>query len=310
MGGMGVRSWEIAQSLSKQANVILAVPNLTVISPQGFELVSYDLKQGNLKTIAEKMDAIILSGSILHFHPYLRELGIPLAVDLYVPSLLESLVWHDPEEWTSWTPAYEEYFRVQGDLIRAGDFFFCASERQRDYWIGWLHSQKRVNPHTYRQDPTLRKLIDIVPFGLSDDRPKPASPVLKNKLPGINVSDKLIVWSGGLWDWLDPLTLIKAMALLKKTHPEIKLFFFGTQHPNSLISGMKMPQMAMDLSCELGLYNKTIFFGDWVPYDQRGAYLAEADLSVVTHLAHIETHFSFRTRVLDSYLGRDSSDNY
>ena len=86
MGGMGVRSWEIARSLSQNANVTLAVPNLTVLSPQGFEMVSYDLKQGNLKTTAEKKDAIILSGPILHFHPYLRELGIPMAVDLYVPS--------------------------------------------------------------------------------------------------------------------------------------------------------------------------------------------------------------------------------
>ena len=160
-----------------------------------------------------------------------------------------------------------------------------------------------MNPHTYRQDPSLRKLIDIVPFGLSSDRPAAASPVIKNKLPGITISDKLIVWSGGLWDWLDPLTLIKAMGLLEKTHPDIKLFFFGTQHPNSLVSGMKMPKTAMDLSCALGLYNKTIFFGDWVPYDQRGAYLAEADLSIVTHLAHIETHFSFRTARARFHMG-------
>ncbi len=152
MGGMGIRSWEIARSLSQHDNVTLAVPNLTDLSSPGFKLVSYDLESGDLRSFADQMDVVILSGSILHFHPYLCELGIPLAVDLYVPSLLESLVWHDCDEWTSWIPAYEEYVRVQSELIRAGDFFFCASERQRDYWIGWLHSQKRVNPHTYRQD--------------------------------------------------------------------------------------------------------------------------------------------------------------
>jgi glycosyltransferase involved in cell wall biosynthesis len=87
---------------------------------------------------------------------------------------------------------------------------------------------------------------------------------------------------------------------LAKNHPDFKLYFFGTQHPNQLVSGMRIPQLAINLSQELGLYNKTIFFGDWVPYEQRGAYLGEGDISVITHQAHIETHFSYRTRVLDS----------
>jgi glycosyltransferase involved in cell wall biosynthesis len=36
-----------------------------------------------------------------------------------------------------------------------------------------------------------------------------------------------------------------------------------------------------------------------VPYDQRARYLVEADLGVSTHREHLETHFSFRTRMLD-----------
>lgn len=300
MGGMGVRNWELARTLSETMHVTLAVPNRTALQPSGFNLISYDLQRGDLRPAAENMDAIVLSGPVLHFHPYLRDLAIPLAVDLYVPSLLESLVWHDSDEWGSWIPAYEEYLRIQGELLRAGDFFFCASERQRDYWIGWLHSQKRVNPHTFRQDPTLRKLIDVVPFGLPAISPKKQNNVIKGKLPGVLTTDRLIVWSGGLWDWLDPLTLIRAMSLIENDHPDYKLYFFGTNHPNQSVKGMKMPQLAIDLSQELGLYHKTVFFGDWVPYDQRGDYLAEGELSVVTHHEHIETHFSFRTRVLDS----------
>jgi len=42
-----------------------------------------------------------------------------------------------------------------------------------------------------------------------------------------------------------------------------------------------------------------VFFNDWVPYDQRAAYLAEADLGLSTHRRHLETHLSFRTRMLD-----------
>jgi hypothetical protein len=36
-----------------------------------------------------------------------------------------------------------------------------------------------------------------------------------------------------------------------------------------------------------------------VPYAERARYLAEADLGVSTHREHLETHFAFRTRMLD-----------
>ena len=299
MGGVGVRYWELARALAQSNEVTLACPQGTDLNSDLVQLVSYDLENGDLEPHASQSDVIVLHGFVLHFHPYLQEMDIPLAVDLYVPSLLESLVWHDKDDWDDWKPAYEEYLRVQIELIRAGDFFFCASERQRDYWLGWLHALKRVNPHTYQADPTLKKLIDIVPFGLPEGTPIATSPVLKGVLPDIDQDDKLILWSGGLWDWLDPLTLIRAVGVLSPQHPALKLYFMGTHHPNPLVTGMTMPEKAIKLSQELDLYKKSVFFGDWVTYEQRVNYLVEADLGVISHPSHIETHFSFRTRVLD-----------
>ena len=60
---------------------------------------------------------------------------------------------------------------VQNTQLALGDFFLCASERQRDFWIGALHTAGRINPQTYAADPTLRSLIDVVPFGLPDEPP-------------------------------------------------------------------------------------------------------------------------------------------
>ena len=301
MGGVGVRSWELACSLAKNFPVRLAVPNPTGLQQENIEVVSYDLQHGDLRPYLQDVSVIIIQGFLLHFHPYLREANIPLAIDLYVPFLLESLVWHSQDDLSSFVPAYEEYTRVQLDLLRAGDFFFCASERQRDYWLGWLHAQKRINPHTFAIDATLRNLIDVVPFGLPERKPQAKQSVLKGVHPGIELTDKVILWSGGLWDWLDPLTLIRSVAALAPHHPELKLYFLGTQHPNGQMSGMKMPGRAIQLSKELGILDRQVFFGNWVPYEQRESYLVEADLSVISHLSHIETHFSFRTRVLDCF---------
>ena len=41
------------------------------------------------------------------------------------------------------------------------------------------------------------------------------------------------------------------------------------------------------------------FVDRWVPYEDRGHWLAEADLAVVAHRPGLETEFAFRTRVLD-----------
>ncbi len=299
MGGVGVRNWELAHALSYHCDVTLAVPNESDSTSERVHILPFELEGGNFRPYAQKADMIILHGFVLHFHPYLAEMNIPVAVDLYVPSLLEGLVWHDNDDWETWIPSYEEYLRVQLELLLIGDFFFCASERQRDYWLGWLHAQKRVNPHTYRQDPTLRQLIDVVPFGLPSKEPVKTQTVLKGTHPGIDLGDKVILWSGGLWDWLDPLTLIRAMGVLVPSHPELKLYFLGTRHPNPIVSGMHMPDQTIALSQELGLYNQSVFFGEWVAYEERVNYLLEADLAVITHPAHIETRFSNRTRVLD-----------
>jgi hypothetical protein len=42
-----------------------------------------------------------------------------------------------------------------------------------------------------------------------------------------------------------------------------------------------------------------IVLDDWVPYAERGRYLAEADVGVSAHLPGVETRFAFRTRLLD-----------
>jgi hypothetical protein len=56
----------------------------------------------------------------------------------------------------------------------------------------------------------------------------------------------------------------------------------------------------MALANELGVTGTHVFFNhDWVPYDQRADWLLDADIGVSTHLDHVETAFSFRTRVLD-----------
>jgi hypothetical protein len=63
---------------------------------------------------------------------------------------------------------------------------------------------------------------------------------------------------------------------------------------------MRMSFAARTLAAERGLTGKHVFFNEeWVRYDDRSNYLMDADVGVSNHLDHVETAFSFRTRMLD-----------
>jgi glycosyltransferase involved in cell wall biosynthesis len=145
-------------------------------------------------------------------------------------------------------------------MLYYGDFYICASERQRDFWIGMLAALNRVNPYSYNQDPDLRKLIDVVPFGLPGNKPVQTKKVLKGIIDGIKNDDFVIIWGGGIYNWFDPLTLIKAMAQVGKKRNDIKLFFMGIKHPDPQVKKLQLVNDTMDLAKKLGVLDKNVFF--------------------------------------------------
>src|SRR5205814_6983755 len=95
-------------------------------------------------------------------------------------------------------------------------------------------------------------------------------------------------------------TLLRAVDRVRHRVPQVRLYFLGLEHPNPRVPTMRMAVQAQELAGELGLVDTHAFFNHgWVDYDDRQNYLLEADLGVSTHLDHLETAFSFRTRILD-----------
>lgn len=299
MGGVGIRYWELAHQLATVADVVLAIPQPTSLHSDSITLASYADGTSALKALAETADIILLSGFTIHHHPFLREVSQHLIIDLYDPMLLENLERFANRPANEREGLHQLGITTFNRLFAAGDFFICASEKQRDYWLGALSVVNRVNPSTYDADPTLRRLIDLVPTGLPAESPQATKAVLKGVWPGIGPEDKVILWGGGLWDWLDPLTVIAAMPIVLETVPQARLFFLGTKHPNPEVPPSRMAQRSIALAEELGLKDSAVFFNDWTPYQERVNYLLEADVGVSLHEEHIETHFAVRTRLMD-----------
>lgn len=303
MAGPGIRAWEMACALAERCDVTLAAPGEPRRSHPELRVVGYETDDPyypSLDPYINNTDAVLAMGSLFAKMPKLWDLSKPAIVDLYDPFELEKLA-------LSYT--VEEQYHVGIDVESVthlrlegaiGDFFICASECQRDFWLGALLAAGRVNAITYAQDPTLRRLIDVVPFGIPPEPPRKQRNVLKGVHPGISPEDKVLLWNGGLWQWFDPLTLVDALVEVLRVRDDVKLFFAAGRHFDpETVPEMPIYAQTVDRCRELELLDRHIFFGDWIPYDERGEYLLEADLGVSTHRPNLESRFASRTRLLD-----------
>lgn len=301
MAGPGIRAWELSRQLARENEVRLAVPGSTPpVTAGNPTLVHYGANGAALKEQVPWADVIVAqSWSTLAF-PFLVDPSRMLVFDLYNPSFFENLVDHAND-----VGGDKEYHLQFGmdlvrDLLAIGDFFICANERQRDFWLGWLAALGRLNHLGYHVDPSFRTLIDVVPFGVPGEPPRHTARVLKGVYPGIDQDDRVVLWNGGMWQWLDPVICVEAVQRLASNRPDIKLFFLGTGEISALPARMLAARRARELCDEYGLTGRQVFFNErWVAYDQRQNYLLEADLGLLAHRPHIETRFSNRTRLLD-----------
>jgi hypothetical protein len=287
------------------ARVLAAEHEVTVASAQPGELTDAALsfvhnagrRPAALRRAAAQAEIVVAQGLVLARFPFLRRSRF-LVIDLYDPYLFEYLAHPHPRlpEW-----GYLRQWHLLNRQLLAGDFFLCANERQWDYWLGRLCALGRLLPGSYRQDVRCRRLLEVVPFGLAPATPQhgPAA-VLKGVVPGIARDDIVLLWAGGIWQWFDPLTIIRAMSAVSRENPRIRLVFLGTVDPNPGNRPMALVQQAQEEARRLALLDRSVFFlSGWVPFEKRQDYLLEADLGVSAHPDTVETRFAFRTRVLD-----------
>lgn len=300
--GPAIRAWNMALALSNQADVTLMT--LAGSEPVEAPFAIHHVRPGDERAFSrwEKWaDVIVFQGHALAIFDSLRRSEKFLVADIYDPMHLEQLEQARELGVETWTKQVSDATDILNEQLQRADFLLCASERQRHFYLGQLAALGRVNPATYAGDPDLRSLIDVVPFGLEAEPPQHRRDVVKGVRPGVGPDDKLLLWSGGLYNWFDPRTLIRAVGVVNERRGGgVHLFFQGTKNPNPHVPEMAIVRESRELARELGLLDAHVHFNDsWVDFADRQNYLTEADAGVSTHYAHVETTFSFRTRILD-----------
>jgi glycosyltransferase involved in cell wall biosynthesis len=299
MAGPAIRAWQIAAALAPDHDVRLVTTSECLVDSPDFDVRRVVDEEG-ARELEAWCDVLFFQGNVFDEYPALQRTDKVVIVDLYDPFHLEQLEQtreHPPE--TRRLVVGNAVAEANKQCLR-GDFFVCASEKQRDFWLGHLAALGRLNTVSYDADVTLRSLIDVAPFGIPPEPPQRTGRALKGVVDGIGPDDKVILWGGGIYNWFDPLTLISAVDVLRKRRDDVRLFFLGMQHPHPHVPEMRMSFAARELAQELGLTGTHVFFNEeWVRYDERANYLLDADVGVSNHLDHVETAFSFRTRMLD-----------
>jgi glycosyltransferase involved in cell wall biosynthesis len=308
MAGPGIRYFQLSRVLSRHTELTLAMlpqneravaalqaqlPGVTVLAYQRGDWTS-------LEKVARQADIVILSPYTTCEIQEFASLDCALVLDGYDPLLIEWLTTLPPDNLEEQTVHWSERMvNLFFQYLRA-DFYICASERQRYWWLGQLEVAGRINPSTFQRDPSLRSLIDVVSYGLPEEEPHHSRQVLRGVWPGIEADDVVLLWGGGLWPWLDPLTAVRAVALLQSTYPQLKLIFPGTIHPNPDVQAMPdRNSQIYTYAQEEGLLNKHVFFGEWIPYQEWPNVLLESDIALSLHCETIETQLAFRSRMLE-----------
>lgn len=274
--GIGIRFIEIARVLRDDGH------DVTILSPDGGAVEgcrAERLSGESLRLASEQNDVAVLQGHVGNAF-FQDAKPIPTVVDLYDPYIVENL----------------HYFAERGDEIfrhdhatlmlslRHGDFFLCASEAQRHFYLGLLLAAGRLNPLLFERDPRLESMLAIAPFGVH------AAPGSESRS-----LDAPHVLFGGIYDWYDPVTAIEAVAIARESIPGTTLTF--THHPNPNIT----PQGKLGEAISHARRHSYGFvrFEQWAPYEQRDAFFEQFAIALLTFPRSVETDLSMRTRVYD-----------
>jgi glycosyltransferase involved in cell wall biosynthesis len=294
MAGPAIRTLELARALTAACEVTVVAPHGS--AADGVRLVEADeTEHRRVLGLAREHDVVVVQHAAPQLLLALAREPVRIVADLYTPIVLEAFAATERRE------VHREAMQRTLAALATADLVLCASERQRDLWLGGLVLRGLVDPALYRADPTLRSFVAVVPFGLPDRAPAPGpEPVLKGVWPGIGADDRVALWGGGIWPWLDAATPIRVVERLRAERDDVHLFFLGVTRPTTGPDEMSAAAQAIELARERGLLGTAVHVNEgWVPYEERERYLLEADAGVTAHLDHVETRFAFRTRILD-----------
>jgi glycosyltransferase involved in cell wall biosynthesis len=277
VSGPEIRGLAVARNLARRHDVTVAIGDGEGDAGDGIRVVPATRR--SLAREARRAD-VFMAPQVPPYVLAMKALRPLLTVsDQYDPVELE-VAHMDGKQAQTGVRAARAARRLQ---LRYADVVLCANDAQRAVLDEEL-SAVGGGP-----------AVAVVPFGLppapepSDRRP------LRELFPQIGETDKVVLWWGSVWRWLDAESAIRAVAGLDG----VRLVITAGK-PRSQATGLQATDSARDLARSLGvLGDKVLFVDSWIPYEERHHWLRDADLGLTLHGATAEAELAARSRYLD-----------
>ncbi|HEX9162257.1 MAG TPA: glycosyltransferase [Thermoanaerobaculia bacterium] len=270
MAGPGIRAWHLARQLARVApTTLIAHIESRIPNPES----PIPLLAAGSSAAGEALGKarVLIGQPARGFRK--RRRAQRIAYDLFDPTVLEL------RELYGAAPSLRqrvhlaaEWWRLAEALLTA-DLLVCAAARQRRFYeslqggdASWIE----------------------VPFGVD------MSEVTTCAKPQGNV----IVWGGGVWEWLDPKTAIEAVVDLNRHGLRCQLLFLGRTRPNRDLIDRRRAGRFEELLASGGTFVSAP--ADWVPYAERLSWLGSGKIAIMLHRATAEAEFAIRTRLFDA----------
>jgi glycosyltransferase involved in cell wall biosynthesis len=302
LGGAAIRAYEMARALTDVADVTLAGPGTDPPGLDPARHVPFELGDPSpLRALFEDADVVVMRPPNSVVGAWLRASEARIVYDLCDPlplDILEAQASASRQQQLLWHTITLDHFLA---ALHGGHHFICSGRRQRDLYVGALLASRLIHPAAYRADPSFRSFLAQVPFGIPAEPPQRvdrAGP--RARFPAIGEDAQIMLWNGGIWNWLDPRTAVAATVKAAERCPRARLVFMfaqGTEGPER-----REARAAHELARRLGALDRLVFFNEEpISYRERATWLLDANCIVSTHVDHLESSYSFRTRLLDCF---------
>jgi glycosyltransferase involved in cell wall biosynthesis len=293
--GPARRTVKLAEVVAEHCRVTLAAPSPSTFPDGPFRTI-------DTGPLDDQDLAAALAGhdvAVVQTLPSPRQLltamrsGARLVVDLIAPLALEAL---EVDADAGRAAVVRWRAREMVSHLAAADLVLCSNERQRDLLFG-----AGLAAGIFDEAGPLDARIAVVPHGLDARAPTSGRSALRTgELAGADL--RIAIWGGGMWSWLDPLTAVRAVELVRPRRPDLRLAFVGFEHPDPAQRRSFEPvaAAARGYARDRGLEGDAVVFRPrWLERDDYTANLADADVGVSLHGETLEGRYASRTRILD-----------
>ncbi|HEX2832997.1 MAG TPA: glycosyltransferase [Thermoanaerobaculia bacterium] len=266
MAGPGIRAWHIARELAKHVPTTL-VAKSEGAAPEDVPLIVH----GTDAARAAIREATVLIGQPARNFRKRRHQRI--VYDLFDPLVLELReLYGNLPSLRQRVHLAAEWWRLAEALMRA-DLLICAARKQRRFYENLQSGDA----------PWLE-----IPFGIDLDETRACE----------KPKDNVVIWGGGVWEWLDPATAIEAVQRVNRDGLRAKLLFLGRSRPNRNLIDRRRDDRFEQLLAAGGPH--VAANEEWVPYRERLSWLRAGKIAIMLHRRTAEADYSIRTRLFDA----------